>query len=300
MSNIVKAGDPGVDDSRQCTRCNKIKPVSNYTPTLRKSGKVYYYKLCSACRCRQQKERGKMDGWVPRSNSPEIIICQETWREFRKCRTCKTFKELRSFSSHSNGNKAGRPRMYTDCKFCKWAQRREAGDVRRNSPYIFDTTCDMWLKKCSFCDAIKPLDQFYAGSKTIALAACKECSRRKHRERRALGRDNYQYKTRLKKVYPNDRAARMAKKLGVECEVFTREEILERDGQDCYLCGDAMHPLDVTMDHVLPMSRGGGHTRQNVRLAHKSCNSRKGNKTADEYALWLAEINPLQSTTMRV
>lgn len=54
-----------------------------------------------------------------------------------------------------------------------------------------------------------------------------------------------------------------------------------RDGGVCWLCsrpvprvvGDALSP---SLDHVVPLVRGGDHSYANVRLAHFVCNARKG------------------------
>jgi hypothetical protein len=49
-----------------------------------------------------------------------------------------------------------------------------------------------------------------------------------------------------------------------------------RDGNDCWLCGHALG-LNVTLDHVIPRSKGGGSSIENLRLAHYECNQRRGN-----------------------
>ncbi|MGW0626438.1 HNH endonuclease [Streptomyces sp. NPDC002758] len=69
-------------------------------------------------------------------------------------------------------------------------------------------------------------------------------------------------------------------------------EIAERDGWRCHLCGDPVDPelswpdpLSPSLDHVVPLSLGGPHTPENVRLAHLSCNSAKGNRGGEEQLL---------------
>lgn len=54
------------------------------------------------------------------------------------------------------------------------------------------------------------------------------------------------------------------------------------DGWICHLCALPVDPdepywskMGPTLDHVVPVSRGGTHTRDNVKLAHRSCNSAK-------------------------
>ena len=59
----------------------------------------------------------------------------------------------------------------------------------------------------------------------------------------------------------------------------TRKEILRRDENQCQYCGNRKQ---LTIDHVIPRSRGGKHLWNNVVAACVSCNSRKGNKTPEE------------------
>jgi 5-methylcytosine-specific restriction endonuclease McrA len=77
--------------------------------------------------------------------------------------------------------------------------------------------------------------------------------------------------------------ARRARLRGVESEPYTTIEIAERDGFVCQLClgtvdtdlpgSDAWGP---TVDHRIPLARGGDDTRSNVQLAHRTCNGAKG------------------------
>jgi 5-methylcytosine-specific restriction endonuclease McrA len=60
-----------------------------------------------------------------------------------------------------------------------------------------------------------------------------------------------------------------------------------RDGGTCQLCGDPINPAlkapdpkSVSIDHVIPLSRGGEHSYANTQLAHFGCNSRKGSRVA--------------------
>lgn len=73
---------------------------------------------------------------------------------------------------------------------------------------------------------------------------------------------------------------------GVGCGL-SLGDVLARDGGACHICGGPVDlsapprsPAAPTIDHVTPLSRGGKHTPENVRLAHYGCNSRKGDKVA--------------------
>ena len=57
---------------------------------------------------------------------------------------------------------------------------------------------------------------------------------------------------------------------------LSRKEVFIRDGYTCQYCGRYSH--DLTIDHVIPRSRGGPHTWDNLVSACRQCNHRKGGK----------------------
>jgi 5-methylcytosine-specific restriction endonuclease McrA len=59
---------------------------------------------------------------------------------------------------------------------------------------------------------------------------------------------------------------------------FTRFNVFLRDSFACQYCGDAQQTHDLTFDHVIPRSRGGRTTWENVVAACGPCNLRKGNR----------------------
>lgn len=81
-------------------------------------------------------------------------------------------------------------------------------------------------------------------------------------------------------------AARRARRSGaLIVEDVTREVLLARDGELCHLCGRWMCWRETSFDHVLPLSKGGEHTLENVKLAHRDCNSKKGDRLLSELNL---------------
>lgn len=59
---------------------------------------------------------------------------------------------------------------------------------------------------------------------------------------------------------------------------FTKTDIAERDQWQCHLCGGVVTRSDWSLDHLVPVSRGGEHSRDNVALAHLRCNVSRGAK----------------------
>ena len=69
----------------------------------------------------------------------------------------------------------------------------------------------------------------------------------------------------------------------------TRQNIIWRDKNLCQYCGDDFKTVELTVDHVLPRSRGGKNTWENLVAACKPCNQKKGAKTTDE-----ADMHPIR------
>ncbi|MFQ5834566.1 MAG: HNH endonuclease, partial [bacterium] len=63
---------------------------------------------------------------------------------------------------------------------------------------------------------------------------------------------------------------------------FTRKNIYKRDENICQYCGKKFKPQDLNLDHVVPLSRGGKDSWDNVVCSCVSCNLRKGNRTLAE------------------
>ncbi len=68
---------------------------------------------------------------------------------------------------------------------------------------------------------------------------------------------------------------------------FTRRNIFFRDRNRCQYCGRAQPQTQLNLDHVVPLSRGGLSTWDNVVCACVACNSRKGNRTPREAGMTL-------------
>lgn len=85
-----------------------------------------------------------------------------------------------------------------------------------------------------------------------------------------------------------DRAVRRAREeAAATSQLVVPWRVFVRDRWLCWLCGGKVargrrhpYPDAPTLDHVVPLSRGGDHSYENVRLAHSRCNVGRGNKDA--------------------
>jgi 5-methylcytosine-specific restriction endonuclease McrA len=76
---------------------------------------------------------------------------------------------------------------------------------------------------------------------------------------------------------------------------LSRKGILLRDGSTCQYCRSTLPPKDLTLDHVIPRSRAGESTWENLVACCFPCNNRKGNRTPQEAGMVLAK-QPRQIT----
>lgn len=63
---------------------------------------------------------------------------------------------------------------------------------------------------------------------------------------------------------------------------ISKHRLFLRDRHLCAYCGNVFVDVDLTVEHILPVSRGGRLTWTNVVTACRSCNTRKGNRTPEE------------------
>ncbi|NJN83973.1 MAG: HNH endonuclease [Caldilineaceae bacterium] len=67
----------------------------------------------------------------------------------------------------------------------------------------------------------------------------------------------------------------------------TRTAIMLRDAYTCQYCGESPGRIHLTVDHVVPRSRGGIHDWENLATACKRCNQKKGSHTPEEASMQL-------------
>ena len=135
----------------------------------------------------------------------------------------------------------------------------------------------------------------YYRCKKKNTTACKPCLAAAAAYRRAqVAKDPAKFNQQNKKSLKSNPNRRRhsnrdrARKKGVPSQYYTRQQLFDRDGYDCYLCN---LPVDLTanhiqgqpgwelyphVEHVIPLALGGHDTLANVKIAHAVCNIRKG------------------------
>jgi 5-methylcytosine-specific restriction endonuclease McrA len=72
-----------------------------------------------------------------------------------------------------------------------------------------------------------------------------------------------------------------------QTRALSRKNILLRDRNTCQYCGEGLSASDLTLDHVMPRSRGGASSWENLVACCHSCNRRKGNQLPHEAGMRL-------------
>lgn len=127
----------------------------------------------------------------------------------------------------------------------------------------------------------------FVSNKPTSIACSPSCCRRYQRRRRN--------RARAAKYGWNDGHRARARRYGVEYETVSTPAVFERDAYRCGICGGRTDPQAKvpdprapTLDHIIPMSRGGPHLYSNVQCACSECNWRKADTLEAEQTRFAA------------
>lgn len=286
-----------------CSRCNTLKPISEFNRNKRgKYGSTSHCKLC-------EKERQK--------TAKSTISYEEAVKlELTKiCRLCKNEKPVQDFYRDSK-SKFG---VINVCKKCDSLQKSKGESLISYEEAVNLKLS----KVCSNCKKEKSIQEFHKAKrgKFGVGSWCKECRaiyKRKHylenEERLIQEKKEYYYANRellnyKKKIYRmnnkeklrdihrryrqnnkevgrrncNARRARIKKLISD----FTVEEWLNAleyfDNKCAYCRCEGSENESLQQEHVIPVSKGGDYTKNNIIPACKSCNSSKG---GNDMSVW--------------
>lgn len=189
----------------------------------------------------------------------------------KRCPRCKETKDRSVFSKCAR-NKDG---LQCYCKVCSIA----LGKARRQVPGVREARNAwrrQWLTKEKNREYHRRFNEKNPGHAAKKTREWKEKNPEKFAAQRAkmpeYGRE-WRAKNPDKVVeWVHKRRALLA---GATVEPVKRSEIAERDNWRCHICGGKVTRKDWSLDHLVPLSKGGEHSSRNVRLAHRRCNSRR-------------------------
>lgn len=113
------------------------------------------------------------------------------------------------------------------------------------------------------------------------------------RDKLSVGGNHWNWKdgiTKNMKYYYQRRRSLMMKggKLSIRKIQRVYEDNIKKHGTlTCYLCLNPIEFGQDSLEHKIPITRGGNNKYDNLAIAHLSCNQKKQNKTEDEYRLWV-------------
>lgn len=155
---------------------------------------------------------------------------------------------------------------------------------------------EKWTDRCARCNwqetKLHPLIRYEANGKAQLL--CKGCRKKakaeEAREKAALKAVRRAGMLTPPKVKQPMRVSFWLQGPMPEQALTVKARVRKRDGDRCRYCGRTDGIL--TFDHVMPKSRGGEDTEENLVLACVRCNLRKANRTPEEAGMPLL---PLES-----
>jgi 5-methylcytosine-specific restriction endonuclease McrA len=196
--------------------------------------------------------------------------------QVRKCCHCETMQPFENFQ-HFNGKPSGW------CRSCRTGaeqrRRKDAGMAERIKPTIYGAS-----KECLECREIKSLSAFPPSKRGRCERGpyCRFCfsirfqpipaqvreATQRYRDR---NRDWWRSLHRLTQF--NRKSKSKAQSDGTVTKAAAEKLYSVRE---CAYCGNRIPRKNRTLDHVVPLSKGGRHSVSNLVMACRSCNSAKG------------------------
>lgn len=230
-----------------CARCGVEKKVG-------RSGPIPTY--CSAnCRARVKDERARTDGRY----EAELAAAREKTRQRRQA-NARPCPYCTAPMDNPRRKQCGKP----DCKRVFNAERG------REWQRAYRAMHGQWYRLANYAEQQR------------------EYSRRRYQEQphwRVL---------RPERAALIDARRRMRMLEAQTSEIFAPLDVHTRDGWTCQLCYQPIDqniawpdPMSPSIDHIIPLSKGGAHALSNVQSAHLGCNSSKGDKDMVDVVLML-------------
>lgn len=280
-------------------RCASCSPVNVRPASLKKEPKTYYQRRCVSC------------GLEFRTDNKHTVSCGRVCgMKLAHCsRSARVSAEKASTCPHCEvgfrqcaGNKKQRDAGYKQ-KYCSrkclsassvarseaLKEERKAAQKEAKERQLQPRKCvacgsqfaprSARAEKCAPCRVVRvpkttrPCED--CGDLVTGNAAtrrCKPCARKASRQAHKA------------KHGSTKKHRQRARRFGVEYQPVNPIEVFERDGWTCHICGKrtpkarrgSYRSNAPELDHIVPMSLGGSHTKGNLACACRACNGAKG------------------------
>lgn len=249
-------------DTRSCPRCEADLPPRH----------IYRSAYCHSCFAEYMRTR-----YVPRPARPHSA------EGYKRCSACKQELPLAEFA-RSRAKHDGRNDRCRQCMAAAYQRNkhryaeREHAYYKTNAKRIVAKSAE-WAKenperrkaiRTAFDNRNKDNARVYRELHRADFAIYFREWKRQNKERFSARRREYE-------------ARRRAWKYGGTAERIDYLAVLALHGPTCHICGEnidvrigRMEQDGLTFDHVVPLAKGGSHTADNLKPAHRRCNVRKG------------------------
>jgi 5-methylcytosine-specific restriction endonuclease McrA len=261
---------------KRCSRCGEGKLPEQFKLDKRRSdGRSSHCRRC-------HNEESQARYWSNPERVKRLEIEQDRQlRNVKRCSKCEKEKAYLEFRT-----KNGRDGYRNDCRECEraghharyWAnleksRRKVREDARKHRKKYPDAFRQYYfnnhekLKEQARRWGTKNKDKKYKTTKVWRIANREYVN--------AYMRNLYQEKP---EMFLKRDVKRRAQKRTVRFEPVSLKAILAKHGMICHLCGKRLKKNELTFDHLIPLNRGGPHAQWNLAPAHRTCNSRKGDR----------------------
>lgn len=159
----------------------------------------------------------------------------------------------------------------------------------KTTSFTCDSCVQMGLKYCNTCGKVKPISEFTTRGTTVNgkptyESSCKDCIR----EYKRLYQIRYN-KTKKGNANLRTKSARRNRHNSTgDLTAIQWQNILEIFDFKCAYCGSTEK---LSMEHIVPVAKGGAFTKSNIIVACQHCNSSRGSKDLDEWLKHVPESN---------
>lgn len=163
--------------------------------------------------------------------------------------------------------------IFRPCHHC----RLPLSDHLNRSVNYCSPECRFGTAVCEHCG-----QSFLRGKRTLPESKGKFCSAQCRWDGIAARQTDEEREAKKRHHRYNGKRRRRARQYGVGHEPYSRQAVYDRDGGVCQLCGEHIDltveypdPMYFSIDHMIPLSKGGHDHFDNVQSAHMVCNQEK-------------------------